>query len=254
VNDLLASFDVPLIMRTLVGIGVILVVVTLIQRAAGVRLGAQPVIAMARAVLQLAIASAVLSGALSLPWTVIGVLVIMLSTASWTSGGRLRRQPGGGSGAQIAVVSGGVIGVGTVLALGMMPLSARNLVAIGGILIGASMTATTLTGRHFRTLAHHRSPEVQAWWALGATSPVAFAPVAQEAMRDALIPNLDQTRSTGIVTLPGAFIGALFGGASPVEAARFQVVVLSGILLAQTVASFVLTRRLSRMTVIPALE
>jgi hypothetical protein len=39
-----------------------------------------------------------------------------------------------------------------------------------------------------------------------------------------------------------------------VEAARFQVVVLSGILLAQTVASFVLTRRLSRMTVIPALE
>jgi putative ABC transport system permease protein len=95
---------------------------------------------------------------------------------------------------------------------------------------------------------------VQAWWALGATSPVAFAPVAQEAMRDALIPNLDQTRSTGIVTLPGAFIGALFGGASPVEAARFQVVVLSGILLAQTVASFVLTRRLSRMTVIPALE
>jgi putative ABC transport system permease protein len=78
--------------------------------------------------------------------------------------------------------------------------------------------------------------------------------VAQEAMRDALIPNLDQTRSTGIVTLPGAFIGALFGGASPVEAARFQVVVLSGILLAQTVASFVLTRRLSRMTVIPALE
>jgi putative ABC transport system permease protein len=81
VNDLLASFDVPLIMRTLVGIGVILVVVTLIQRAAGVRLGAQPVIAMARAVLQLAIASAVLSGALSLPWTVIGVLDIMLTTA-----------------------------------------------------------------------------------------------------------------------------------------------------------------------------
>ena len=33
-------------------------------------------------------------------------------------------------------------------------------------------------------------------------------------MRESLIPNLDQTKSTGLVTLPGAFVGALFGGAT----------------------------------------
>ena len=80
------------------------------------------------------------------------------------------------------------------------------------------------------------------------------ASVAQEAVRDALIPNMDQTRSTGVVTLPGAFIGALFGGSSPLEAARFQVVVLVGIMLAQTLTAIVVTRRLSRMTTLPPPE
>ncbi|RPA16552.1 hypothetical protein EGT56_00030 [Arachnia propionica] len=45
-------------------------------------------------------------------------------------------------------------------------------------------------------------------------------------VRESLLPNLDQTRNTGLVTLPGAFIGALFGGASPVEAAMFQLTML----------------------------
>ena len=53
-------------------------------------------------------------------------------------------------------------------------------------------------------------------------------------MRESLLPTLDQTKSTGLVTLPGAFVGALFGGASPVVAAQFQLVVLAGVALAMT--------------------
>jgi hypothetical protein len=42
------------------------------------------------------------------------------------------------------------------------------------------------------------------------------------------------------VTLPGAFVGAVFAGASPLQAAEFQMVVLAAILAAGalTVASF----------------
>jgi hypothetical protein len=35
------------------------------------------------------------------------------------------------------------------------------------------------------------------------------------AVAEALVPALDQTRTTGLVTLPGAFVGALFGEAGP---------------------------------------
>ena len=43
------------------------------------------------------------------------------------------------------------------------------------------------------------------------------------------------------MTLPGAFVGALFGGASPGSAARFQLVVLVGLLAAEAVAAVTLT-------------
>jgi putative ABC transport system permease protein len=48
---------------------------------------------------------------------------------------------------------------------------------------------------------------------------------------------LDTTRTVGLVTLPGAFAGALLGGASAANAARFQLTVLIGLLCAETLTA-----------------
>ena len=53
---------------------------------------------------------------------------------------------------------------------------------------------------------------------------------------NALIPVLDQTRTVGLVTLPGAFVDVLLGGASPIQARATQVVVLIALLLVKAVA------------------
>lgn len=37
--------------------------------------------------------------------------------------------------------------------------------------------------------------------------------IVRPAASDALLPGLDQTRTVGLVTLPGAFVGMLLGGA-----------------------------------------
>jgi putative ABC transport system permease protein len=52
---------------------------------------------------------------------------------------------------------------------------------------------------------------------------------------EALLPGLDQVTTTGVVTLPGAFIGVMLGGGTPVQAATAQALVLFGIMAAQTV-------------------
>ena len=57
-----------------------------------------------------------------------------------------------------------------------------------------------------------------------------------------MLPSIDQTRTTGIVVLPEAFVGAIFAGASPLEAGRFQVVVLASIIAAGVLTSVSLTR------------
>ena len=61
----------------------------------------------------------------------------------------------------------------------------------------------------------------------------------------ALVPALDQTRNVGLVVLPGAYVGLLLAGASPVDAGRLQLLVLVGLLAAESVAVVVVTRLLA---------
>lgn len=244
--------ETTLILRTGVGLLVIVAATMVLQRWYHLSLGARPLTAVLRATLQLGIIAVILRGVLEWPALVAAFFALMFTTASLTAGARLRELWQGRAAALAGVLAGGIGSVTAVLALGLVPFDARNVVAIGGILIGNAMTAATLSGRNFRTMALARAPEVEAWLALGARPTTAFGDIARNAVFEALLPTLDQTRSTGLVTLPGAFVGALFGGASPVEAARFQLVVLTGIMLNQTLTGIVVTTVLSRSPVLPA--
>jgi len=53
-----------------------------------------------------------------------------------------------------------------------------------------------------------------------------------------LTPVLDQSRTVGLVTLPGAFIGVLLGGGSAIEAGTAQLLAVVGLLAAETVKSW----------------
>src|SRR6478609_9791785 len=60
-----------------------------LARWAGVGLGLFPFWAMVRAVVQLTVVALLLRGILAVPWTVALFLLLMLTTASWTSVRRL---------------------------------------------------------------------------------------------------------------------------------------------------------------------
>jgi putative ABC transport system permease protein len=111
----------------------------------------------------------------------------------------------------------------------------RTLVAVSGIVLGGTMTAATLTGRRLADGLRRRR-EIEAWLSIGA-APASGPDVARDAVYEALVPALDQTRTVGLVTLPGAFVGALIGGASATDAARFQIVVLDGLLGAEAITA-----------------
>ncbi|MFH5823814.1 ABC transporter permease [Georgenia sp. AZ-5] len=243
--------DVGLLLRTAVGLAVVVGLTMGLQRWGRLPTGARPLTAVLRAALQLGVIALVLRGVLTWPALVAAFVALMLTTASLTSGSRLGELWSGRRAALAAVLVGGLVSTAVVLALGLVPFDARNVVAVGGILIGNSMSAATLSGRNFRTMALARAGEVEAWLALGAPPRRAFEDVARNAVHEALLPTLDQTRSTGLVTLPGAFVGALFGGAGPIEAARFQLVVLAGIMLTQTLTGLTVTRILSAAPLLP---
>jgi putative ABC transport system permease protein len=230
------------------GIGLLVIVLATmtVARVSGVRLGWMPLTSLARAVVQLTVVALLLRGILSVPLTVVAFLALMLGVASATASGRIKQLWHGRRAALAGVVAGAASSLVLIFALQLVQLQTRYVVAVAGIIIGNAMNAATLSGRNFLRASRHRRDEVEAWLSLGATPSQAHADIGHEAVRESLLPNLDQTRSTGLVTLPGAFVGALFGGAGPGDAARFQLVVLAGIALSMTTCGVIVTRLVGR--------
>jgi putative ABC transport system permease protein len=225
--------------------------VALVAVAVGVgawaRLGQSRAVVTAtlRALLQLAVVGAVIGLVIRTPALAPLYLAVMLGAASWTSGRRLRRASGSVGLAAVAIAAGAASAAVAVFAARALPTTAAVVVPLVAQLVGGSMTATTLAGQRLLDDVASGWDEVEGWLALGATSRQAVAPLARRAASRALVPALDQTRNVGLVVLPGAFVGLLLGGASPLEAGRVQLLVLVGLLAAETVSAVVVTRALS---------
>lgn len=200
--------------------------------------------AVLRGAVQLAVIALVLRGVLTNGWWVAAALAVMFTVAASTSTRRL-----GFSWHRLAVVSGAmvvgvVVAVGIAFVTGALAFTPRYALALGGIIVGNSMSIATLAGRRLFLGVHDRWDEVEGWFALGATPLTATAVIRREAAFEALVPTIDQTRTTGLVTLPGAFVGSIFGGASPLDAGRFQIVVLACVLTAGSITAVLLLRAL----------
>jgi len=196
-----------------------------------------PVGAIARGAAQLAFVSLVLQGVITDARWVAVVLAVMFGVAWWTACGRIGDRAQVGATVAVAMAIGVVVAAGTVFATGAVEATPRYVLALGGIVIGNTMTVASLAGRRFQEIVDDHWTEVEGWLALGATIRQATVGPARLAVHAAMIPSTDQTRTTGLVTLPGAFVGAIFGGLSPLEAGRFQVVVLAAIMATASITA-----------------
>jgi putative ABC transport system permease protein len=141
----------------------------------------------------------------------------------------------------------GAVPVGTVIvAAGTMPMTEVAVLPIAGILIGGAMTATSLAGRRALDELRNRHGEYEAALALGFLPRDAALEVARPTAGQALVPALDQTRTVGLVTLPGAFVGVLLGGGSAVQAGATQLLVLIALLAAEAIAGAVTLELVAR--------
>ena len=202
-------------------------------------------VAAARAVGQLALVAALLAAVVrSLPLSLLFV-GLMHVVATGTAARRLVRSRCGWWCA-LPVGAGPLVVVALLLALGVVPLEGVALVPVAGILVGGAMTATVLAGRRGLDDLAARRGEVEAALSLGFEQRDAGLMVSRPAAAEALLPGLDQTRTVGLVALPGAFVGTLLGGASPLQAGAVQVLVLVALLAVQALAVVLTVELLAR--------
>lgn len=231
-------------------LGVALVVLTLVAAVVvtfgKLGHGRQVMVAAVRAAIQLGAVSLLIVGIAVSLWATAAFVVLMCAVAAGTSG---RRVTGGGrgwwAGAPIVVGSMAVVA-------GLVPMRGIAIIPVAGILIGGAMTATSLAGRRALDELTSRRGEVEAGLALGLLPRDAVLLVCRPAAGQALVPALDQTRTVGLVTLPGAFVGVLLGGASPLAAGVTQLVVLVGLLAVEAVAVVLTVELVARSRLQPA--
>lgn len=222
-----------LVLAVLVALGTVVVWLGELGR------GREVVIAAVRAGAQLAAVSAVITVILaSFWWTglfVLGMFGVAVVTSALRVGVPIRRAAGiaGAIGAGVVPVLALVFGTGVTTPKPVV------VVPIAGIVIGGAMTATSQAARRALDDLRLRHGEYEAALALGFPRRAAALEICRPSAGQALIPALDQTRTVGLVTLPGAYVGVLLGGASPVQAGVTQVLVLIGLLAAESVAVLV---------------
>lgn len=190
-----------------------------------------------RSVLQLTLVALVVAWVFLHPAGALLYLAVMLLAATATSLRRIGLGRGRFPLVLVALTFGVIVAVAPVMLTGALPLEARTLLPFTAQVIGGSMTAVSLTGSRFRDDAAAQWDIVEGYLALGASPRQATAEVGRKAAERSLIPSLDQTRSAGLVVLPGAFVGMLLGGASPAQAAQVQLLVLFALIAANACAS-----------------
>lgn len=230
---------------------VLLVALTMLAARAG-RFGilrSVPVAAV-RAVVQLFAVSFLVVAAVTRLWAAALFVLAMFAVAVWTTTGRIgARRAWGWSTLTIAA---GVLPVLTIIfATGTAPLNGASLVPIGSIIIGNVMSAHTLNGRRVFAALREGREVFEAALALGFARHEAIGIVVRPVAGESLVPTLDRTRTAGLVTLPGAFIGVLLGGGTALQAGAAQVLVIIGILAGESVAVLAMNALITAARLLP---
>ena len=205
----------------------------------GRRLGLERdlVVATARAMAQLVLAGWALTLLLDegtsilWAWAWVAAMVPVAGDAARRREPRLR-------GLGLTTTGGAVLGLAvslaTVFALGILLL-----VPVSGMVVGNSLKVVVVAATRLVDGIRDRAGEVEAMLALGFTPDRAVRDVTSDALRMALRPQIEITRTAGVVFLPGALTGLILAGVDPLQAALIQVAVLFLILGTAAVTALV---------------
>jgi len=148
----------------------------------------------------------------------------------------------------VATAASAVVSLGVIFVFRIFPMEGRTVVPLAGMMIGNSLAATVVASRRIVSELADKRQEVEARLALGQPWQDASRPYVREALRTALIPQIEQTKIVGLIALPGAMTGLILAGVDPTDAVKIQAavmyLVLGSVAATATVIGLGLTRRL----------
>jgi putative ABC transport system permease protein len=101
------------------------------------------------------------------------------------------------------------------------------------------MIAVGLSYRNLNNSFESKRSEVEVKLSLGANIKEASETILAESIKIAIMPTIDSAKTLGIVSLPGMMTGLILGGASPLMAIKFQIMVTFMILSSASISTMI---------------
>jgi putative ABC transport system permease protein len=201
------------------------------------KLEKEVIIASLRALIQLLLLGFSLKYLFSIksPFLIILTLFSMILFASYEA----KRRVGTFKNAFISIATSSTVIITSLLIFGIIDFKVEQVIPIGGMLIGNSLNNYALAVERIKREIKLSRDIIEGYIALGATYNQAVHQLKVLAIKKSLIPVINSLRTVGIVLIPGITTGMIMGGADPIEATTFQLVVMYMILSVALITSII---------------
>jgi len=197
-------------------------------------IGRRVLIAATRSTVQLLLLGLVLKALFNStsPWLVAALAAVMLGVAGYEvmarQKHRLRGIWGYGTGALSMFLSSFSIALLALLVL-LQPApwyTPQYAIPLLGMLLGNTMTGIAVSLDNLTRQTLDKRHQIEARLALGQSAAEAIGDIRRESLRSGLIPIVNSMATAGIVSLPGMMTGQILAGSPPMEAAKYQLLIL----------------------------
>jgi putative ABC transport system permease protein len=160
------------------------------------------------------------------------IIVLMVGAAAREVAVRPTRRLVGGGNYRISALVVGLSSMATVVLALLTAIrpnpwyDPRYAIPLMGIVLGSVLNSASLGLDSFFEGVSAGRRAIEAQIALGATIHQALADLLRRSIRRGMIPIINQMSAAGIITLPGIMTGQLLAGMDPMEAVKYQILLL----------------------------
>nr|WP_239565583.1 iron export ABC transporter permease subunit FetB [Brevibacillus fulvus] len=168
------------------------------------------------------------------------LLLMMLLVATWNAARRGAGIPGIHWRIASAMIFSELVTMSLLIGTGSIKLTPQYLVPLSGMILGNAMVVSGLFLSQLKREVNSSRGEIETLLSLGATRRQAIQPVIKRVIKASMIPTFDTMKTMGLVQLPGTMTGMIIAGASPVDAVKYQIMIMFSLAAAATLSAMVL--------------
>ncbi|HDH6744678.1 TPA: iron export ABC transporter permease subunit FetB [Staphylococcus aureus] len=126
----------------------------------------------------------------------------------------------------LAIFIGTALPLAGIIATGAIQFTANEVIPIGGMLANNGLIAINLAYQNLDRAFVQDGTNIESKLSLAATPKLASKGAIRESIRLAIVPTIDSVKTYGLVSIPGMMTGLIIGGVPPLQAIKFQLLVV----------------------------